>query len=70
MGRFMRLSLILFGAGLALVLYTLLFGPSKFERSVTDRKTPVGEIQYNSPDGSPQQPWLDSQKAKPQPAGR
>lgn len=68
MKRFMRLSLILFGAGLALVLYAVLFGPSKFERSITDRKVPVGEIQYNQPDGSPQQPWLD--RNKPQPASR
>lgn len=75
MKRFMRLSLILFGAGLALVLYAVLFGPAKFERSINDKQIPVGEIQYDAPEGSPQKPWLESDKSIPspnqaQPAGR
>ena len=60
MKRFMRLSLILFGAGLALVVYALLFGPNKLSDAARDEKIPVGEVQYNSP----KTPGLE------QPAGR
>lgn len=62
MKRFMTLSLILFGAGIALILYAVLFGPNKFERAARDTQVPVGEIQYDAAEESPQKPWLDSQK--------
>lgn len=62
MKRFMRLSLLLFGVGIALVAYALIFGPNKFSDAAKDEKIPVGEIQYDTPDESPQQPWLESEK--------
>lgn len=71
MKRFMTLSLILFGVGIALVVYAVVFGPNKFSRAARDSQNPVGQIQYNTPDGSPQKPWLETHKNdSAQPAGR
>lgn len=69
MKRFMGLALVLFGAGLALVLYAVLFGPRDFKKSLTDKQVPVNQIQYNGYSaGSPQQNTLDTKSGATMPA--